>query len=269
MTSSGDLIVPDALAPLARKLTRLGLAPDDQAAILDSVASTRRVSAGDIIASLGETSSHVVALLDGLAARYKLGLRGERQLLAFLIAGDFCTVQSGPSARMDHGVSATTACTLAMIPRQVFLALWGQDPRLALTFWQDTAADAAVEREWLFNLGRRNATTRLAHLLCEMHARLERAGLATQTRFSFPVTQNDLADAAGLSTVHVNRSLQTLRRLGLIVFARGEVTVLDREALLATAGFDDAYLDLESSPDPASLTAPGRHLAPSDAHAGS
>lgn len=239
------------LAPLASKLGRLGLEQDEQSTVLAAVVSTRRCNTGELLVRQGDAAPSFIALLTGLAARFKMGPDGTRQILAFCIPGDLCTLQVGVAGWMDHGLVAIGRCTFAVIPARTITALVEARPKLAIALWRDTVADAAVEREWLYNLGRRSAVTRLAHLLCEVHHRLESAGLTPATSFDFSVTQTDLADAMGLSTVHVNRSVQALKRAGLATFGRGRVTVLDRAELVRVAGFDAAYLGVER-----------RHMAP-------
>ena len=238
------------LGPFATKLVRLGVSAEEQAVLLASVSMTRRCKAGAVIASQEEVVPHLVALLSGLAARFKLGPDGARQILAFCIPGDLCTVQVGVSERMDHGVMAISPCTFALVPRASVVALVEERPKLAMAFWRDTVADAAVEREWLFNLGRRNAYERIAHVLCEVHVRMESAGLATAASFDFPVTQSDLGDAMGISVVHVNRSIKALKQAGLIGIHRGRVGVLNRDGLTGIAGFDASYLGIETSEKP-------------------
>ena len=231
---------------MAAKLLRLGLDAEEQSNVLTSVSGVRRCKPGDVVARQDEPAPYLVALLDGLAARFKLGPDGARQILAFCIPGDLCTGQVGVSEKMDHGVMAIGRCTFAMVPRRIITALVEGRPKLALAFWRDTVADAAVEREWLFNLGRRSAYARIAHVLCEVHLRMETAGLASAASFAFPATQRDLADAMGLSVVHVNRSVTALKSAGLISIASGRVAVLDREALKRAASFEAGYLDIET-----------------------
>lgn len=252
-------MTPDLLAPLARKLESLGVgSPELREAVMSVVTRTRRVGAGVAIFSADEAPSEVCVLLEGLAMRHKLLPDGGRQILSFRIAGDFCEAQTLVSPVLDFGVSAGSACVLAVISRHALQKLAEAHPELGAALWRETVANAAVEREWVANLGRRSAAERLAHLLCEVQTRLHGAGLANGGSFAFPVTQTDLADALGLSTVHVNRSLQLLRRTGLISFSGGVVKVLEPDPLHALAGFDPAYLELEIAQTAPSLRGESR-----------
>ncbi len=181
-----------------------------------------------------------------MLARTKLDRRGRRQILAFCTPGDLCASHAGVAPHMDHGVVALSDCTLALMPRPAFLDLLEKHPKLAMAFWRNTVADGAVDREWIFNLGRRGAVSRLAHVFCETHLKLEYDGAASPSAFTFPVTQADLGDAMGLSTVHVNRSLQALRHAGLLTLSRGTARVLDRKGLRHKAEFEGGYLGLQA-----------------------
>jgi CRP-like cAMP-binding protein len=143
---------------------------------------------------------------------------------------------------MDHNVGALTASKVAFIPHDNIRGLCADSPRIAAAFWRDTLLDAAVFREWITNVGRRSAYQRLAHLLCESFARAGAVKLTQGNSFEFPVTQAVLADATGLSFVHVNRSLQALRAAGLVRMGRGVVTVLDWPGLQQAGRFDPTYL---------------------------
>lgn len=237
------MVENDPLAPLARKLGLLGLDPGHQAAFLARVSTVSRCDRGSAVTVGGDAPSNLVTLLSGLGARSKGSIEGDRQIVGFCIPGDFCTAEAAVAGRSDCAVTALTPCTLALIPAVQAQSMFMSQPKLAQALWRDTAALGAIEREWLFNIGRRNARARMAHLICEMLVRFEVAGLATKDRFDFLVTQADLADATGMSTVHVNRSLQALRSEKLITFSRrGEVAVLDRGRLEALAEFTGDYL---------------------------
>lgn len=197
----------------------------------------------------GEATSELFIVLDGLAASYKLLANGERQITSFRIQGDLCESQTFVSPCLDYSISALSPLLVATVPRRALLLLAEAYPELVGLLWRETALSAAIEREWIVNLGRRPAPERMAHLFCEMQARMQDAGLAAGPRFSFPVTQGGLADALGLSTVHVNRSLQQLRGLGLIEFGSGVAVVEDLEALREFAGFESEYLKIEARPE--------------------
>jgi CRP-like cAMP-binding protein len=182
--------------------------------------------------------------LEGFAYRYKLTEEGKRQIFSFHIPGDIPDLQSLHIDVMDHSLSSLTTCKAMYIPHQTVCDLARQCPRIGDAFWRDTLIDAAVFREWMLGLGRREAYGRIAHLLCELYVRLKAVGLTNGHEYAMPLTQAELGDALGLSTVHVNRTLQELRGDGLITLRNGSVTVLDWDRLREAGEFDPTYLHL-------------------------
>lgn len=204
------------------------------------------VAARRDIVSEGDNPEHVHVMLEGWAARYKILPDGARQIVAFLIPGDFCDLHVTIVRRMDHGIIALTPARVAFVPREVMKGLPVTHPRLGLALWRATLVEEAVLRSWIVNIGRRDALERIAHLLCELHARLALVGLAKNGRFALPLTQEVIADATGLTPVHVNRMLQQLRAKELIVLESGKLTIPDTPALAKLAAFDPNYLHRES-----------------------
>jgi CRP-like cAMP-binding protein len=145
---------------------------------------------------------------------------------------------------MDHSLGTLARSTLAFLPHDTVRDLIRRCPRIGDAFWRETLIDAAVFREWMLGLGRREAYGRMAHLLCELYVRLKAVGLANGHGYEMPLTQAELGDALGLSTVHVNRTLQDLRGEGLITLQGGSVAVLDWEGLRKAGEFDPTYLHL-------------------------
>ncbi|MEP9402721.1 Crp/Fnr family transcriptional regulator [Sphingomonas sp. VNH70] len=235
---------------LWRKLNATSHLAEEDAACLAGlcadITSTRRHA--DIIAQ-GDRPQAIHLLIHGWAARYRLLPDGSRQITAFLIPGDFCDLHVTVLDRMDHGIVALTDCDYACIPSDALDACAAERPSLARAFWRATLVDEAILREWVVNVGRRDATQAVAHLLCELHLRARMAGLAHGDVFDLPVTQDDLADATGMTPVHMNRTLQKLRGDGLIELAHRQLTVLDLAGLRAQAGFDPAYLHLRDRAD--------------------
>lgn len=181
-------------------------------------------------------------VISGFAARAQYLPDGGRQLDAVHIAGDFVDLHSMQLQVMDHGVASLGRCTGGFIPHREITSAMRTVPQLTWLFWQTTVADAAISRTWITCLGRRSAEQNMAHLLCELYVRLNDLGLTGGNAFTFPATQNDLADMLGLSTVHVNRTLRELRNRGLVDWQASRVRILDFERLADKAGFDDAYL---------------------------
>ena len=232
---------------LIRKLETVGGLPDaDKDALNDLCQDVREFSARRTIIRQGDRPDYVHLVISGWAARYKLLPDGQRQITAFLIPGDFCDLHITVLKQMDHNIVALTPVKLACIPAEVMERLPLERPTLTRALWWSTLVDEAVLREWLVSAGRRNAYQALAHLLCELHARLRRIGMVEDHRFELPVIQEELADALGLTTVHVNRVLQRLKRERLIQILERKVTILDSKGLCAVAGFDPSYLHSEA-----------------------
>ena len=237
---------PSGCERFIAKLTVASALPaEDQEALRDLCANVRTIPArGDIIGE-GERPDHVHIVLDGWAARYKILHDGSRQITAFLIPGDFCDLHVTILAHMDHGILALTRCRVAYVPHKLMEELPLDRPRLGRALWRATLVDEAVLRSWIVNLGRRDALERISHLFCELHARLNLVGLVHDQRFYLPLTQDVIADATGLTSVHVNRVLGKLRKDGLITLSSGQLTILDVERLKELAGFDPNYLHRE------------------------
>lgn len=221
------------------------LSPADEEAVVEMCFDVRPVEAKRDIISEGDKPEHVHVMLEGWAARYKILPDGARQIVAFLLPGDFCDLHVAVLRQMDHGIVALTRVEVAAVPREVIMDLPIQQPRVGLALWRVTMVDEAVLRSWVVSMGRRNACERIAHLLCELHARLAVIGLADGGQFDMPLTQELIADATGLTPVHVNRMLQQLRADSLIVLGGGKVTIPDLPALSKLAGFDPNYLHRE------------------------
>jgi CRP-like cAMP-binding protein len=189
-------------------------------------------------------------IVDGFACRSMLLPDGRRQITAFLIPGDFCNLRTLHTNRMDFGVAALDRCHVAHIARQKLSEIIEKYPRIGLALWRDTIIDAAIYRQWLTNIGRRSAYARIAHLICELCSRLQAVGLVRQHSYELPMTQADIADATGLSVVHVNRTLRQLRVDGLIKFQSRSLCVLDWPRLQTVGEFDPTYLQLHSEQRP-------------------
>ena len=194
----------------------------------------------------GERPEHVHLMIEGWSCRYKMLADGSRQITAFLVPGDFCDSHITLFDRMDHSIGAIDASKVAFIPRAKMLEL-AERPRISFALWWASLVDEAVLRAWIVNLGRRDAFERMGHLVCEMHARLRNVGLADGDRFELPLTQEALADALGLTSVHTNRMLKRLREEELVTFRRQQLVILDMPRLRSLVGFDADYLHLPGS----------------------
>lgn len=187
-------------------------------------------------------------LVKGWAARIKDLEGGQRQITELHVPGDFLDLHSFTLKRLDHDVVALTACTVAAVEHEKLTRITEDLPHLTRVYWFATNLDAAVHREWMLSAGRRSALARVAHLFCEMLIRLQIVCLADECSYEFPLTQIQLADCVGLTPVHVNRTLQELRKRGLIELKDKRLTILDLPSLKDVAEFDPAYLYLGKTP---------------------
>ncbi len=239
-----DAVHPHMTA-LIRKLDSIApLTPDEKAALLRLPLRLRTVPAHQDIVQEGDAPVECCLIVEGFACRYVHTREGKRQILSFHISGDIPDLQSLHINVMDHSLAAMVPSRLAFIQHEDLRTLMRSHPRLGDLFWRHTLIDAAIFRQWIVGLGRRDAYARVAHLLCELLVRLRAVELAEDDAFTLPVTQAELGDAFGLSTVHVNRVLQELRSDGLITLKGGSLKVLDWEGLQAAAEFNPTYLHL-------------------------
>ena len=203
----------------------------------------RRLEARADVIREGDVPTDVHLVTSGLACRYKLLADGRRQIVAYLIPGDFCDFNVFILARMDHSIAAISAVQMVWLPFEQMTELLGH-AGIVRAMWLATLVDEATLREWITNLGQRNAEHRLAHLFCELYLRMKIVGLVDGNEFELPVTQTELGDTLGLSTVHVNRSLQLLRAAQLVRFKDKRLVIQDMVGLKRMSGFRDNYLHL-------------------------
>ena len=190
----------------------------------------------------GQQATECALLLRGLAFRQKLVRDGSRQIISFHVPTEFVDLQNALLGTADHNVQSVNRTEAAMIPRSAILDLAMARPAIRIAIWTDTLIDSSIFREWVVNVGRRDSRARIAHLLCELAIRLERTGTGGDGTFDFPVTQEQLADATGLTPVHTNRVLQSLRKDGLISLAANRLKILDWKKLAEAGDFSERYL---------------------------
>ena len=224
---------------------RVAISPDEERAIRDAVAETRTVGADDILVRSGEALNSSLILLDGWLARSKDLPGGERQVTELHVAGDFADLHSYTLKCLDHDVLALSDCTVGVVPHERIREITDQFPRLGRIYWFTTNVDAAIHREWALSLGQRSAISRMAHLFCELYERLDVVGRTNGSSYEFPLTQRELSECLGLTVVHANRTLQELRRRGLVELGNRQLTIVDRKGLEGVAEFDPAYLYLD------------------------
>ena len=249
MTSLDQSSASDStLEPLVRKLRYWQeLSPDDRQAILDLPHTVRTVEQNHYIVREFDRAEHSCVLLRGYAIRHKLVASGHRQIVAIHMKGELVDLQNSLLGKADHSVQMLTAGKIAMIPRADIERIAFERPAVGRAMWIDTLVDGSIFREWITNVGRRDASTRIAHLLCEFSLRLKIAGLAEQSNYEMPMTQEQLADATGLTAVHVNRTLKSLEAAGLIERSTPRaVTIGDWRKLAAAGDFNSNYLHLRN-----------------------
>lgn len=217
------------------------LTPEESAAIESLLGAVKTVPADTELVVDGEAASECQVLVEGQAFRHKTLPDGRRQIVFFHVPGDVLDLQLA-FLPVDYSVSALTMCRIAPMSRARLADLIAARPQVARAFWRTSLLEAAIQREWMIGMGRRSAYARVAHLLCEVYLRLQRMDLVQNNRCRFPVTQNHLADAVGLSGVHTNRVLQALRANGLIELRSRELIVRDWAGLVTAGEFDAAYL---------------------------
>lgn len=231
------------LTPLVRRWSKHSdLTADDRDAILALPFTRKSFGKDAYVVREGQQATECTLLLKGFAYRQKLLRDGGRQIISFHIPTEFVDLQNGILGVADHNVQSVNRCEMALVPRSAMMDLIMERPAVRLAVWVDTLVDASIFREWVVNVGRRSSRSRLAHLLCELALRLEWIGADKEGVFDFPLTQEQLADATGLTAVHTNRTLQSLRRDGLIQLTSGNLQVLDWARLREAADFDELYL---------------------------
>jgi CRP-like cAMP-binding protein len=236
-------MVVDPLRPLLEKLERLTRLQDSDRRLIDGLPVTQRdPGANHFLVREGQPVAECCVLISGFACRHKLAANGGRQIVSFHLAGDMLDLQHVLLDRADHNVETITEARVAWIPKADLRRVAAASPRLGAAFWRDTLIDASIFREWVLNVGRRDAKTRVAHMLCEFAARCETAGLGSPQHFRLPMTQEQIADATGLTSVHVNRMLRALEQDGALSRDRREIRISDWAAMQRIADFDPGYL---------------------------
>ena len=229
--------------PFLKKLSGLvELTAHDAAALENATANPRRYVARQDLIREGDETGPVFVLLEGWACRYKILPSGTRQIMAFLMPGDACDLHIKLLAQMDHGIQAITTTMVATIAQPLMRTIMRDHPNIAEAMYTAQLIDEGVMRAWIVSMGRRSASERVAHLICELYLRMRNVEPTDDKEFALPLSQLVLADALGMSAVHVNRVLKELRLAGAMALKRGSVTILDPVKLVKIAGFDENYL---------------------------
>ncbi|MCB8839291.1 Crp/Fnr family transcriptional regulator [Aurantimonas sp. VKM B-3413] len=237
----------DAQNALSRRLRLIAdIDAEDEAAVRALPVTHREVDDGVDIVTEGETVRQCCILIDGFTCRYRHTLEGKRQIIAFHVPGDIPDLHSLHINQMDHSFAAMTRCRIGFVPHEAVWSLCLKRPNVAAALWLETLIDGAIFREWIVGLGRLSGASRTAHLLCELAMRIRSVGLAPDNVYRLPLTQNELADALGLTVVTVNRVLRDFKLAGLIDRSRSRLEIKDWNRLAELGEFDPKYLHFRS-----------------------
>lgn len=224
------------------------LAEFEQQALESAVSEVREFGEGDTLVHAGDQLHVSMILLDGIVGRLRDLSDGRRQIVELHIPGDFFDLHGFVLKRLEHSIDALTSARVAIVPHDRLKIITERWPHLARLLWTSTLLDAAIHREKILSIGRRSAIGRLAHLLCELQVRLQVVGMTNGYSYALPLTQAQLADASGLTQVHVNRTLKDLRDRGFVTVRGGIVAIGNWNAMVDVAEFSDDYLYLDRQP---------------------
>jgi len=230
-------------AQVIRKLDRLAsLQQADREALRSLPFRLQTAPQNHYLVREGDVVTDCCVLLEGYVCRHKTTFKGDRQIVSFHMPGDILDLQNLLLSSSDHNLQTITKATFARVPAAELRRIAQERPAVNEALWRDTLIDASIFREWVLNVGRRDAKSRIAHMLCEFASRREQAGLGSPERFELPMTQDQIADATGLTPVHVNRMLHELDNDGVIVRNRREVQITDWARMCRIGDFDAGYL---------------------------
>ena len=244
---------------LVRRLRSIHRIDDeDEAALLAIPLKIQEFGPREDIVREGDRPSRSCILFEGMTGWYKTTGQGTRRILSLQVPGDMPDLHSLHLDVMDCSLASFGPCKIGVIDHHTIQDLCGRRPRVASALWRMTLIDGAIFREWVTNVGGRRGEARVAHLLCEHVTRVRAVNSDNDASFPLPLTQADIGDATGLSTVHVNRALQELRKARLIKFQKFELQVLDWDGLQQAGDFDPTYLFLVRSDRGATPAVPGK-----------
>lgn len=245
-----SLYDPSAFQPFVDKLvSRSNIGVAEQQAILALPGQPAQVQTNRDFVRLGERVSHSCFVVAGLVGRFGQNSNGLRQITAVHIPGDMVDLHSVVAPEACSALQALSVATILRVPHRALRDAAHRFPALAEAFWRECVVDAAVLSEWVVNVGRRDARSRIAHLLCEIACRAEREGDKVGFAVPFPATQTYLADMTGLTPVHVNRSLRALLKDKVVAVRSRTIHILDWDRLVEIGDFDGTYLRLAKSAD--------------------
>ncbi len=246
--------MPQQLQPnlqrfLDRLTSRSVLSDEEQQAILNLPTHAAQVQANRDFVRLDEVVDHACLIVEGLVGRFGQNAEGARQITAFHITGDMADLHSVVQPKGTAALQALSTATIARVPHRAIRAIAARYPPIAEALWRDCMVDSSILSQWVVNVGRRDAKTRMAHLLCEMAVRYRATHQSGAVLFHLPLTQTHLADATGLTPVHVNRTLKSLREEGVVFVSSGTVHIMKWEKLARLGDFDPTYLQADIKPE--------------------
>lgn len=212
------------------------------AVLVEATSRPRTVAVRTDLIREGDRPGAVFVMLEGWACRYKILPNGTRQVLAYLMPGDCCDLNIGLLAEMDHSIQVITPALVATIERTDMDRILDAHRGIAKAMYIVQLVDEGTMRSWITSMGRRTSTERVAHLMCELYLRARNIGLIDGAELELPLSQLLLADSLGMTPVHLNRILKTLRQSGSMTIARGTLHIKDPVKLVQIAGFDENYL---------------------------
>jgi CRP-like cAMP-binding protein len=243
-----DATHPFTTALLIRKLESIFTLTDDERQALETLPMQVMIlKENQDIVRMGDRPSRSCLILSGVTCMYKVIGDGKRQIHNFNIPGDIPDLQSLHLQVLDNSLGTLTPCSVGFITHEALDKLFERHYRIARAFWRETLIDGAIFREWMTSIGQREAYPRIAHLLCEMLVRLRAVGLVNGYSYNWPITQSEIGDALGITTVHVNRVLQAMRADGLIELKGERLNIPDWDRLKKAGDFEPTYLHLESN----------------------
>jgi CRP-like cAMP-binding protein len=234
--------------PMLRKLRAIAEVSAQDAALVRKLRITpKELQPKEDLVKEGSRPGFSAVLLSGMLYRYQNPGEGKRQILSLHLPGDIPDLQSLYLKTMDHSLGAIDKSVVGIIPHEDLREMFQRSFHLASVMWRDTLIDAAIFRQWISNTGSRSALAAMAHLLCELYLRAQSIGLVEEASMKLPLTQQDFADALGLSNVHVSRTLRRLRNSRMIEWKPGVLTVLDWNGLKEVGDFEPTYLHLANN----------------------
>lgn len=221
---------------------RHGLSPDELATLDGAVSEVKIFGNGEDLVKRGQRVDNSTYLIEGYMVRSVMDREGGRQILGLHVPGDFLDLHAFPLKRLDHDVSAVGEAKVAMVPHRALRRILAEQPNLTRILWYSTLLDAAMHREWIFRLGRLDALGRVCHFLCETEMRLRFVEMSDGRTFPMPLSQREIADVCGITTVHMSRTMTALRQLDLVSFDGGQATITNHQGLADLGEFDGDYL---------------------------